>query len=274
MPRMLICDRLDTTDSTQREVLRRLSGVGASDHRDKPPQPELGLARPFGLWTTRQTQGIASHGRRWQDSPDGGLALSIAWPEQQAQASDMAWPIRWSLLVISALETSYPELRSLLGVKWPNDVMAQQAKLAGILVSRHLVGGQWWCVAGVGINLAWGVLPEIGRPVTDLRRLGVANPDPEQIVMAIAQAATDDLSVAQTIATADVYQSEYRRRDVAVDAIVSVVHPVTGATLMTGTNQGINTRGELMLQVDGQQQTVAIGELSLRFAPDVAAVST
>lgn len=266
MPRMLICERLDTTDSTQLEVLRRLSAVASSN--------DSGMAsRPFGLWTTQQTQGIASHGRRWQDSPSGGLAISIAWPDSNANPWEMAWPIRWSLMTLAALEASYPALSDALGVKWPNDVMAQQAKLAGILVSRHLVGGQWWCIAGVGINLAWGNLPEMGRPITDLQRLGVPDADPEKIVAELCKLADHFIQTPEA-KPIDYWRKEYIRRDVAANKTISVVHPVSGEILMTGVNRGISPTGELILETNGRQHMVAIGELSLRFSSDnVSAMS-
>lgn len=266
MPRMLICERLDTTDSTQREVLRRLSAAASSTH--------LGVgSQPFGLWTTRQTQGIASHGRRWQDSPSGGLAISIAWPDSNAKPREMAWPIRWGLMTLTALEVSYPSLSGELGVKWPNDVMARQAKLAGVLVSRHLVGGQWWCIAGVGINLAWAQLPDMGRPITDLQRLGVYDVDPEKIVAELGKLA-DKLIQMPEANPMDYWCREYIRRDVAANKTISVVHPVSGEILMTGINRGISPVGELILETNGKRHMVAIGELSLRFSlNDVSAVS-
>lgn len=258
MPRMLIFERLDTTDSTQREVLRRLT-ANAQAHQETP------AVNPFGLWTTRQTQGMASHGRRWQDSPDGGLAISIAWPEQAAQPPNGAWPIRWSLMAVAALEASYPILVGRLGVKWPNDVIAEQSKLAGVLVTRHFAAGRWWWVAGVGINLAWRVAPEMGRPITDLRTLGVMNPDPETIVAALGRLANTVLPDAP-VDSDDQWRQEYGRRDVAANKVVSVVHPVSGETLMSGINRGIRSTGELVLETHEGQKIVAIGELSLRFS--------
>lgn len=265
MPRMLICERLDTTDSTQREVLRRLSAIVPADDLASE-------AKPFGLWTTRQTRGMASHGRRWQDSPDGGLAISIAWPERPSSSAEMAWPIRWSLLTIAALETSYPILSEQLGVKWPNDVMAQQSKLAGVLVSRHFVGSQWWCVAGVGINLAWQMPPDMGRPIIDLQRLGVSEPNPEKIVAALSHLANDLLALSSTQTTADTWRKDYGCRDVAANKMVSVVHPVSGEILMTGLNRGISPTGELILEINGEQHRVTIGELSLRLTPESVSV--
>jgi BirA family transcriptional regulator, biotin operon repressor / biotin---[acetyl-CoA-carboxylase] ligase len=263
---MLVCERLDTTDSTQREALRRIAARGSQAHvGSREPDAPANGAPIFGLWTTHQTQGLASHGRRWQDSPSGGgLALSIAWQERQSHANTLAWPIRWSLLAVSALEAAYPELCGRLGVKWPNDIMHDDAKLAGVLVSRHFVSGQWWCVAGIGINLAWHITPSMDRPITDLKRLGVAQPDPETIVSTIAGRAFPVLSTEDLNSDAGFWRDEFERRDVAAGMRVRVVHPVTNITIQTGVNRGISPTGELLLDVDGNPHVVAVGELSLR----------
>lgn len=271
---MLIFERLDTTDSTQREVLRRLSGGphipnGVASDWDSPAIAQT----PFGLWTTQQTQGMASHGRRWHDSSAGGLALSIAWPQESGQLIVSAWPVRWSLLVMTTLEEIYPELANRLGVKWPNDVMANNAKLAGILVSRHSIGGRWWCVAGVGINLFWKEIPDLGRPVTDLQTLGVTAANPEKIVASIA-AATSSLLQPMGASASLGWCEAYRRRDIVADAIVQVVHPITGDVLACGANRGITANGELLLEIDGQLQSIAVGELSLRYAQDPHVATT
>lgn len=266
MPRMLVCERLDTTDSTQREALRRIAarGLQAQDGSQNLDATATG-APIFGLWTTHQTQGLASHGRRWQDSPSGGgLALSIAWQERHTHGTTLAWPIRWSLLTVSALEAAYPELCGRLGVKWPNDIMQGDAKLAGVLVSRHFISGQWWCVAGIGINLAWHSTPPVDRPITDLQRLGVAQPDPEKIVSTITERAAPAVTTDDINSDAEFWQAEFARRDVAAGLQVRVVHPITSLTIQTGVNRGISPTGELLLDVDGNTHVVAVGELSLR----------
>jgi BirA family transcriptional regulator, biotin operon repressor / biotin---[acetyl-CoA-carboxylase] ligase len=263
---MLACERLDTTDSTQREAVRRIvaNGRHAGGGMGKPAGPEQG-AGAFGLWTTHQTQGLASHGRRWQDSPSGGgLALSIAWQEHSAHANHPAWPIRWSLLAVSALEAAHPELSGRLGVKWPNDIMHHSAKLAGVLVSRHFIDGRWWCIAGIGINLVWEKPPQMDRPITDLVSLGVPNPDPEKIVSRMASTAAPVLMAEGPSEEHGMWRAEYGRRDVVAGMPVRVVHPTTNATIQTGVNRGIGPAGELILDVDGEQHFVTVGELSLR----------
>lgn len=257
MPRMWPCERLSTIDSTQREVLRRLSRPGA----------QSGV--PFGLWTTAQTQGIASHGRRWVDSPDG-LACSLGWPETLCPLGiESAWPVRLSLITIQVLEHCFPGVRGRIGVKWPNDMMVGDKKLGGVLVSRHHVNGAWWLVAGIGVNLAWPTVPELDRPVTALIDLGVRDLMPENIVAGLSTAIAQVCSVSAQTTYVDGLTEEFRRRDIYADQSVVVVHPVSGEALARGINRGCSANGSLQLEVDGMVRSISVGELSLRPAPIV-----
>ena len=243
------CERLLTIDSTQREALRRLS--------DRPQQAE-----GFGLWTTQQTAGIASHGRVWRDSPDGGgLAVSFAWPEAETSPQQAAWPVRTSLMVLETLESRFAALIGRLGLKWPNDVMVDNSKLAGVLVSRHRLQERWWLVAGIGLNLGWNRDPELDRPVTGLRNLGLDGIDPADLVQALAVGMAalteEDCQISQ-------WWQRYARVDRWQGEMVSVVHPASGNTIAQGVHCGISAQGQLRLSQQGALIEVGYGEVSLR----------
>lgn len=235
-------ERLESVDSTQREMQRRLAL----------------LKGPAGVWTTRQTAGIASHGRAWRDSPDG-LAWSVAWPVREGPVDAGAWPARLSLMALEVIEALYPAAKDRLGVKWPNDVVLAGGKLCGVLVSKHRHAAQTWLVAGIGINLSWPIAPQLDRPVADLRSLGVAA-DPALIAaglghaIALLWASPADLQ----------WSSEFSRRDVMLGRQVAVVHPHSGETLHSGLHQGVDAQGRLLLFSEGRILPVEIGELSLR----------
>jgi len=251
---MLVCEHIETVDSTQKESLRRILR-GADTRMPKEP------LKPFGLWTLQQTEGLASHGRRWQDSIGGGLALSIAWPESMSRIALPALPARLSILALSVLERVYPTLHQRLGVKWPNDIICADAKLAGVLVSRHQVGGFVWLIAGFGINLLWKDPPNLGRPVTDLTALGVTSPDPKTLV-------ADIFLELQRLWRGEIpaygWEHVFMKRDTLLGCDVDVVHPLTGKVLHRGKNSGVSSEGDLLLQVGQQTLPVKIGELSLR----------
>ncbi|NBP26456.1 MAG: biotin--[acetyl-CoA-carboxylase] ligase [Betaproteobacteria bacterium] len=253
MPRMWPCERLATIDSTQRELLRRLTSA-PSQHRD-----------PFGLWTTAQTQGIGSHGRQWIDSR-GGLAMSLGWPESVRPwpaAPNPAWPLRLSLAVMQTLEEFFQLTDAMLGVKWPNDIMARGRKLGGVLVSRHQIQGRWWLIAGIGINFSWPSPPDINRPVIALEDLGVTQAPTETIVMALS-AAVEGLCEHSELDDAKAWVDEFHRRDLYANQRVVVIHPVSGEPLAAGRNCGVIHSGALRLEIDGAERLIEVGELSLR----------
>ena len=254
MPTMWRSEHIPTTDSTQREVLRRITAECHAATTAAAPTP-------LALWTLQQTHGQASHGRRWQDSRDGGLAMSMGWPSGHDASPWSALPARISVCVLQTLERLYPEIQARLGLKWPNDIMAGNAKLAGVLVSRHSIESIDWWIAGVGINLAWEAPSTVDRPVTDLKRLGVTMSDPAALVHAVCQDLYD-------LWTGDGlglhWEQEFMRRDVLLDCRVSVVHPLTGEVLQHGRHRGVNDQGQLLLECQNQIMTVNIGELSLR----------
>jgi BirA family transcriptional regulator, biotin operon repressor / biotin---[acetyl-CoA-carboxylase] ligase len=236
------CERLESVDSTQRELQRRLGLLNG----------------PAAVWTTRQTAGVGSHGRPWKDSPDG-FAWSVAWAAGRGPIEAAAWPARLSLMVLEVLEGLYPVAKDRLCVKWPNDVMLAQGKLCGVLVSQHHHAGQAWLIAGIGINLAWPVAPQIDRPVADLRSLGVVA-DPAVLATALCNA----ISLLWSCPVDLQWSGEFSRRDVMLGQQVAIVHPHSGEVLQSGLHQGIDAQGRLLLFTEGRTLPVQIGELSLR----------
>ncbi|WP_309547085.1 biotin--[acetyl-CoA-carboxylase] ligase [Sphingomonas sp. SUN039] len=113
------------------------------------------------LIAERQTAGRGRQGRAWV-SPPGNLYASglVELRAGDPPASTLA--LIAGLAVVDALGVSGVSL------KWPNDVLAGSAKLAGILLERQNDA----VVIGVGANLAH--LPDLpDRPTMSLAALGV-----------------------------------------------------------------------------------------------------
>ena len=132
-----------------------------------------------------QTGGRGRHGRRWT-SPPGNLyaSLGLLDPAPLALAPQLGFVA--GVALISAL-------RALLGdgprlaLKWPNDVLLDGAKLAGILLeSAILPSGGLACVAGFGVNCASH--PDgLPYPATDLTMAGAFR-TPEVVLAALSKA--------------------------------------------------------------------------------------
>ena len=114
------------------------------------------------LLARRQSGGRGRLGRPWH-SIDGNLHLSVLLRPQS-----LRWPGHWSILAAVALADTVRALPDPgpLRLKWPNDLMLNGGKLAGILLEAGFAP-EPWLVIGFGVNLAGAPL-DLGRPVACL----------------------------------------------------------------------------------------------------------
>lgn len=99
----------------------------------------------------RQQAGRGARGRVWA-SERGGLWCSIVARPPRADAF-AALSLRVGLAVAEALESILPSLPG-LQLKWPNDLLAEGRKLAGILCEASWSGADCrWVVVGLGVNV-------------------------------------------------------------------------------------------------------------------------
>ena len=144
---------------------------------------------PGKLWVVsrRQESGRGRRGRAW-DTPSGNLAatLLIVGSHDLGLAATLGFVAGLSLA--DALNAVVPNRRIAIGpdggqgadgrsrfeLKWPNDVLADGAKLAGILLeSAMLDDGRFALAIGIGVNVV--AYPEdVPYPATSLAALGVA----------------------------------------------------------------------------------------------------
>lgn len=130
------------------------------------PGPEAALL------ARRQSGGRGRLGRSWH-TINGNLHLSVL-----LRPRSLRWPGHWSILAAVALADtvgSYVPI-GVLRLKWPNDLMLNGGKLAGVLLEAGTAPGPW-LVIGFGVNLA-GAPSDLGRPVACLASM-VPAPAPE-----------------------------------------------------------------------------------------------
>jgi BirA family biotin operon repressor/biotin-[acetyl-CoA-carboxylase] ligase len=126
----------ESTSSTN-DVIQRLANEGQKE----------GLV----VFAENQTNGRGRHGRVWFSPPRKGLWFSILVRPKIDTASFPRLTILSAVAVASALQkVTGLELK----VKWPNDILCQGKKLAGILVELHADSKQIsHAVIGLGINI-------------------------------------------------------------------------------------------------------------------------
>ncbi|MEW6368500.1 MAG: biotin--[acetyl-CoA-carboxylase] ligase [Acidobacteriota bacterium] len=118
---------------------------------------EEGEEEGFVLVADRQSSGRGRKGDRWYSPPGTGLYLSLL-----LRPTFQPWsilPLSIGLSVAQGIEAAAGLTPSL---KWPNDIMLEDRKVAGILVESQVQEGRLLgVVAGIGVNVAD---PEAGWP--------------------------------------------------------------------------------------------------------------
>jgi BirA family biotin operon repressor/biotin-[acetyl-CoA-carboxylase] ligase len=125
----------DSIDSTNAEAARRVTA---------------GLTAPLWIFAAEQTAGVGRRGRVWA-SPKGNFAATVVFP--------LNGPVRVAALrSFVAANALYDTCRDVLGdatglsLKWPNDVLFHDRKMAGILLETLGRGPSHMCI-GFGVNL-------------------------------------------------------------------------------------------------------------------------
>jgi BirA family biotin operon repressor/biotin-[acetyl-CoA-carboxylase] ligase len=233
--RLKIYESLDSTS----DFCRSLAVAG---------EPE-GLA----VMARRQEKGRGRGGKAWLSAP-GNLFLSVLLRP--------GGPIRegglWSLLSAVALAETVSQLlpdASPLTVKWPNDLLLDGHKLAGILLdsAADTSGKIDWLVIGFGLNLA--AAPAVpGRAIASLGQ--VATP-PEDVAEKLLDRIDHWRSVRRLEGFAPVRAAWLRRAHVIGDPM----HMKLGEQDITGEFAGLAEDGSLLLRTGDRVRAFAAGEI-------------
>lgn len=101
--------------------------------------------------TTNQTAGRGRHGKTWQSPPGSGVCLSAAYTFTEQPKNLPALTLAVGLGAVTALESLGARG---IQLKWPNDLVASDGKLGGILTEvQSQSAGAVTVVAGVGVNI-------------------------------------------------------------------------------------------------------------------------
>jgi BirA family biotin operon repressor/biotin-[acetyl-CoA-carboxylase] ligase len=195
---------------------------------------------PHGTLVTAgvQTAGRGRQGRTWTAPPGTALLLSLVLRE-----IDPLLPVRAGLAVA---DLAGPEAR----VKWPNDVLVDGRKVAGILVEARVQEG--WAVVGIGVNAALDVtaLPPALRD-----RAGTLGRSPDELEPTLAELLSAlERRLAEPAAAV---VAALRDRDALAGQQVSWAGG-------TGRGAGVDEAGRLRVRLaDGSETALEAGEVHL-----------
>lgn len=213
---------------------------------------EAGCAHGTVVIADEQTAGQGRHGRRWHSEPGAGLYASIVLrPDLRPDSL----PVLTLALGLAAADAIADTSGLKCDLRWPNDVMLEGRKLAGILV--QLLDSV--AIAGIGINVNHVAFPkEIAAEATSLRIVSNRLYSREQLLVTLLEAVERNCGVlAGEDGRQKILMMFSRRSSYARNKRVTVEQ---GQSTVEGTTAGLDPSGFLILRKDdGTEDLVLAG---------------
>lgn len=196
-----------------------------------------------------QTAGRGQRGRSWY-APAGEALCVTYYLHEASLVPEQAGPLALltGVVVAETLLTLLPaSLRDLIRLKWPNDVLFEGKKVAGILVEMvKIANGAWIALVGVGVNLTVRAFPpEIAHTATALFHKGKA-PAAEEVGERILEHLTQSTRRWREQGSAEVIQA-WTRLDGTTGRRYEALS--REGTRVEGIATGITSEGALVLSL-------------------------
>ena len=205
-----------------------------------------------------QSRGRGRQGRQWV-SPSGNLYASLLLIDAVAPQIAPRLGFVAGVALACALRECIGDDKK-LRLKWPNDILYDGAKLAGILLeSTTLPGGGFACIMGIGVNCA-------SRP-SDLAYRAIALADiaaplrtPQDVFKSLSDALIDRLDIFAGGTSFATIREEWLATAAGLDETIRVN---LARESLTGIFRGIDDEGRLILEAGGTKRCIEAGDVWL-----------
>ena len=196
-----------------------------------------------------QTAGQGRYGRVWHSEPGAGLYVSIIlrnpFPADALPVVTLALGLATSEAILKATDVS-------CDLRWPNDVLIQSRKCAGILT--QLEGSA--IIAGIGINVNHAAFPdELSAIATSLRMVTGRVHSRERLLVELVSSVTSFCSLLEKEGREPILAMFSRASSFVYGRRVYVDQ---GDAMLQGTTAGLDPSGFLVLRGDDGKQNVII----------------
>lgn len=234
---------LERVDSTNEEAKRR-AAAGAPD----------GTL----VWAGEQTAGRGRGGRGWESAP-GNLYCSLLLRPDYPAAQAMQLGFVTANTVADTVAAALPRSAAVT-CKWPNDVLVEGHKIAGILLESEAEagGGLAWVVIGVGINITdHPTAGESRYPATSLDAEGAETITPGALLASYCRHLQSAIAVWRRVGFAAVRGAWLRRAHGLGGAITVRLQNET----LDGTFEDLDADGALVLGQAGGPRRITVGDV-------------
>lgn len=237
----------ETIDSTNAEALRLIA---------------RGESAPFLVLAEQQTAGRGRRGRQWVSPFAENLYYSLVLRVEGGMRQLEGLSLVVGLAVMRTLQVFGLDAA---GLKWPNDVLVGERKIAGILL--ELVGDPadvCHVVLGIGINVNMQSNDRVDQQWTSMKREVGGSIDRNRLVAQLNQQLQHELARHRRYGFA-AFQEEWEQANLWQGRKVSLI---AGSNRIDGVMLGVDGLGALRLEVEGVEKSFSAGELSLRLRDD------
>ena len=236
--------RFDSLPSTNLEAARR--AVEGADE---------GLC----VVAAEQTQGRGRLGRQWVSPKGAGLYFSILLRPAFSQGS---WPLLTLMAAVAVQDALWDSCNVRTDIKWPNDVIAAEKKLCGILAETVETRKGSAVVAGIGINLNQNSFPpELNDVATSVEAVSKEPANVELVLESLVKALSNHYrSLQMRGGPKNLVNDWCSRSSYCRGKRITVTE---GADSFVGTTRGIENDGALIVETDnGELKVVRAGDIS------------
>ncbi|WP_308112127.1 bifunctional biotin--[acetyl-CoA-carboxylase] ligase/type III pantothenate kinase [Neisseria subflava] len=205
-----------------------------------------------------QTKGRGRQGRNWVNRQGECLMFSLGWAfdKPQYELGSLA------LVVALACRRALADIGLDVNIKWPNDLVVANDKLAGVLIETTRVENKTVAVIGIGINF---VLPKEVENATSVQALFQTASKQGVSVKTLLNAVLAQLDALLNEYAQNGFAScvgEYNAANRDTDRPVLLLQE--GRVVHEGVVKGVDAQGALRLLTDKGEKTIVSGEISLR----------
>jgi BirA family transcriptional regulator, biotin operon repressor / biotin---[acetyl-CoA-carboxylase] ligase len=212
------------------------------------------------VFADQQTKGRGRQGRKWISRAEAGLAFSLIFRPTQDEISHLSlFSPFGAIAVCQAIEKFQPIATQ---VKWPNDVLVNRKKVAGVLAETNWMNGRVAAlVLGIGVNLAPSSIPEkmeLRYPATCLENECGQPIDRLTFLRSVCEA----LFTLRPMIGSSQFMHQWDERLAFKNELVCV--ETAEDERRVGRLAGIDLQGNLLLTIKGGEQiSFRMGEVSL-----------
>lgn len=239
LPWITVAKYFDKVDSTQNRVLQFL------------PKTEDGAVL---ILAETQTKGIGREGRPWF-SPPGGIWFTLALP---LKSLELAKAAPFSIVAALQVAESLKEVNNLqCNIKWPNDILYEGKKVAGILLSTVTKFKRGWMLVGVGINVNNELPAEISKIATSIAQVRKQSQGRSRLIESVLAS----LYTAWQEFDRTGFGPYQKAVEMRLSGIGKPVQVKVGSKMVQGKMVAVDPQGNLLLESAAGTKTVHAGEI-------------